>query len=197
MILVDDDASDGTADVALNDLVTATGTPRKMYYGILAIGRDRHARRAAYTIRFLSRSDDANALSQYLAQHGDPAIGRAEMFEGVDSDRTLRDLGVEISWDALSLRIGSVGGLADEVDLFLAAAILAVTSLRVVHAVVEVAHADHQRSRVIDRHGPAGEPGACECFRPVARLPNRPGLGQIGQDDVVHPHPNKIADAPG
>ena len=116
------------------------------------------------------------------------------MFGRVDRDRPLRHLGVEIPRDALPLFVGAFAGLTKEVDGFLAAQRLAVLAEWIVDVVVEVAHADQHRGRVVDWHGPTGQTHAGEGLLLRALLPDGAGLGQVRQDDVVHPHPGEVAD---
>src|SRR5262245_26767730 len=75
---------------------------------VIAVGRHDGARLSTEALRRFTGLHGANAPTDLLSEHDDPAIGGPQMLEGMDGDRPLADLRFVVSRTALTglVRVG-------------------------------------------------------------------------------------------
>src|SRR5262249_53372000 len=143
--------------------------------------------------RFATRLYRTDPLPDLVAEHCDPAIGRAEMFQTMHRDRALRHLRLEVLRPALAFLIGGSGELPRQHDIAVGPPVRRDDALG--HA--DVTQFDQHRMVVVERHDPATHHRSTERMRLLTVLPDRRNLLQVWQYVLHHARPDIVANAPG
>src|SRR5689334_6613524 len=165
---------------------------RNTHYRVVAIGRDHGAVVAKQTIGLFTGLDRADAAPDLVAEHRDAAVGGAEMFETMDGDRALRDLGFEIAGMPLAFLIGIHAELARQHDAPVGPPVGGDDAL----GFADVAELDLHRVGVVERDDPAAHHRPAERVVVMAGFPDRRDLLQVGQHVLHHSRPDILADPP-
>src|SRR5262249_29686477 len=84
---------------------------------VVAIGGDDSRAVTEPANRFATRLYRTDPLPDLVAEHCDPAIGRAEMFQTMHRDRALRHLRLEVLRPALAFLIGAAASCPGSIIL--------------------------------------------------------------------------------
>ena len=90
---------------------------RDAHDGVIAVCRNNLAGFLAQAVRSLPCLDGANTPPELLPEHNDAAIRRPQVFQAVDSNRPLTDLGLVVAGLPLARLVGISGELAGEHDV--------------------------------------------------------------------------------
>src|ERR1700746_1137092 len=79
---------------------------RDTNHRVVAVGRDHDVAVVKDALGILAGLDRPDAAADLVAEHRDAPIGGTEMFQTMDGDRALRDLGFEIARMPLAFLVG-------------------------------------------------------------------------------------------